>query len=75
MKPYKAATVEMFKELNIKRHEMEYSQSPSLGMRKADGLLKKIIEFEKAGYFIPGEYGRSVFTYKGMIADFVMASY
>ena len=74
MKPYKSVTVEMMRELNIRRHNMEYSQHASLGIRYADGLLKKIIEFEKVGYFVPAEYGRSVFIYKEMIGNFVRTS-
>ena len=71
MKPTKAVTVEMIRELSNRRHDMEYSSNPSLGLRKADGLLKKIMEFERAGYFVPPEYGHAIFYYKETVGDFI----
>ena len=75
MKQNKAATVEMMKELNQRRHKMEYAQRAEIGFREATGLLRKIIEFERAGYFVPAEYGRSVFIYKEILGNFVRTSY
>lgn len=71
MKSTKAVTVEMIVELESRRHIMEYTGNKDLGLRRADCLLKKIIEFEKAGYFVPTKYGISAFNYKEMLGAFV----
>lgn len=75
IKPTKAVTVEMLKELQVRRHAMEYAPKPEIGSQRATGLLKKIIEFEKEGYYVPPEYGKAVFYYKETIGNFLKTSY
>ena len=71
MKSYKIPTIEMIAELESRRRKMEYSDKVDIGLKRADGLLKKIIEWENTGFWIPPEYGRCVFTYKEYIESFV----
>ena len=74
--PYKeAATIEMLKELEVRRRRMHYSPKAELGLREATGLLKKIIEFEKAGFYVPPEYGKSVFYYKEVVGEFIRTTH
>ena len=75
MKAYKAPIVEMIAELESRRHRMEYSDKADIGLKRADGLLKKIIEWERARFYVPPEYGRCVFTYKEYLEAFIRTSY